>query len=202
MSARAEEPPLHAPLDGGQRGSHPARDESSIQFGCPGCIRSDVEAVPVVQADRERVVADLPVEPRRRARREPRSPRPPTTPSSSSPTSAGVSPRRPTHSTASSEGRGTPRRAAPSRRSRRPSTMPGVEEDPDREQVGEDDPDAPRRHAMRRRRCGRRARRRRAGARAGPPRCAARGPALDAEHARTVRRAARRSASPSPPTGA
>ena len=47
-----------------QRGSGPSRSESSIQFGWPGCHALLVEPVPVIEPDRERVVADPAVEPR------------------------------------------------------------------------------------------------------------------------------------------
>ena len=47
-----------------ERGSRPSRSESSIQFGWPGVHPLEVESVAVVEPDRERVVADLSVEPR------------------------------------------------------------------------------------------------------------------------------------------
>ena len=124
VPARAEVPALHRALE-----TAPPREEARA-VGVEHPVRVsrlhalEVEAVAVVEPDRERVVAELPVE---RAVERGRRPAPRSEPRdavSCSPRSTGVSPRRPVHSDASSRGTRKTAATAPSSRSRSPSTMP------------------------------------------------------------------------------
>ena len=144
----AEEPPLHRALDAG-RARQPARArrvEHPVRV--TGLHARGVEPVTAVHADREWVVAELPVEGRvhaacrpfaeaARAGRELGSLQHSRLPETVDPgTRIGLG----------DEEDGGGRTIEPLAQ---PFHDAGVEEDPDREQVGKDDPDAPRRHGMR-----------------------------------------------------